>query len=211
MFKTAMFRGLLPSDIQKITNCLRIKKEKFNTNEMIMSYTGNSTKIGVVISGTVDLVSDSYDGSRIVLERYGENARFGELFSPFARSENPCIIASSSCEVLLFQSKNLLSPCEHACDFHDLFLNNIIQLLTEKIRTQSERIEVLSSRSLRGKLMTYFETQANAENSRSFTLPFSLYALADYISVDRCAMQREMKKMRDEGLIASKGKCIELL
>ncbi len=211
MLKTAMFRGLSASDVQKIANCLSIKKEKFNTNETIMSYAGNSSKIGIMMSGTADLVSDSYDGSRTVLERYGENMLFGKLFAPFTSADAPYVVASSSCEVLLFQSKNLLTPCKHACEFHDLFLNNIIQLLTEKVRTQSERIEVLSSRSLRAKLMTYFETLAKAEGTRSFTLPFSLYALADYISVDRCAMQREMKKMRDEGLISSKGKRIELL
>lgn len=211
MLKTAMFRGLSASDVQKIANCLRIKKEKLNTNETIMSYNGNSSKIGIVVSGTADLVSDSYDGSRTILERYYENTLFGELFSPYLGADDPIVIASSPCEVLLFQSKNLMSPCKNACEFHDIFLTNIIHLLTEKTRLQSRRIEVLSSRSLRAKLMTFFEMQAKDAGSHSFVLPFSLYTLADYLSVDRCAMQREMKKMREEGLIASKGKKIELL
>jgi len=211
MLKTAMFRGLSASDVQKIANCLSIKKEKFNTNETIMSYNGNSTIIGIVVSGSADLVSDSYDGSRTILERYYENTLFGELFAPYTGADDPVVIASSPCEVLMFQSKNLMSPCKHACDFHDIFLTNIIHLLMQKTRLQSQRIEVLSCRSLRAKLMRFFELQAKDAGSNSFILPFSLYALADYLCIDRCAMQREMKKMREDGLIASKDKKIELL
>ncbi len=211
MLKTAMFRGLEDSDVKKIANCLSIKKEKFNTNEIIMSYNGNSSRIGIVVSGMVDLVSDSYDGSRTILERYYENTLFGKLFDPYTGADTPVIVASSPCEVLLFQSKNLMTPCKHACEFHDIFLSNMIHLLTEKSRLQSARIEVLSKRSLRLKLLTFFEMQAKTAGSNSFSLPFSLYALADFISADRCAMQREMKKMREEGIIASKGKQITLL
>lgn len=211
MLKTPIFRGLETSDVQKIAKCLCIKKEKFNTNEIILSYGKGSSKTGIMVSGTADLVSDSYDGSHRILERYSENILFGELFEPFTGTESPMVVASSPCEVLLFEPSKLFTPCDDPCAFHDLFLQNIMQLFTEKIQIQSERIEVLSKRSLRNKLMTYFGMQAKKTGSPRFTLPFSLYALADYISVDRCAMQREMKKMREEGFIASHGKQIEIL
>ena len=45
---------------------------------------------------------------------------------------------------------------------------------------------------------------------KSFILPFSLTDLADYLSVDRSAMMRELKLLRDEGFIEKNGNKITL-
>ena len=37
--------------------------------------------------------------------------------------------------------------------------------------------------------------------NKSFLLPFTLSTLADYLSIDRSAMTRELKRMKEEGLI----------
>ncbi len=211
MTETAIFRGLREEDIKKITRCLGIKKEKFNPSETILSHNRNMEIVGILLSGTAELSAFDYDGNRMLLERYEKDSVFGELFSPSFGPDAPSVIATTPCEVLFLQYKNILMPCDNACDFHSTFLHNVIRLLTDKLRVQASHIEVLSKRSLRGKLLTYFESLAREKGSRKFFLPFSLYALADYLSIDRSAMQREMKKMRDEGIIFSKGKRIELL
>ena len=41
-------------------------------------------------------------------------------------------------------------------------------------------------------------------------MPFSLSALADYISTDRSAMMRELKKMREEMLVTITGRHVTL-
>ena len=42
-------------------------------------------------------------------------------------------------------------------------------------------------------------------------LPFSLTTLADYLSVDRSAMMREIRNLIDEGFISKEGNRIKLL
>ena len=71
-------------------------------------------------------------------------------------------------------------------------------------------MEVLSRRSIREKLLRYFELQAAKNTGGTFSLPFSLSALADYISTDRSAMMRELKKMRQEMLVTVSGRRITL-
>ena len=210
MLKSAVFNGLSESEAQKIMNCLGAKKEKFNITETIMSYNGNAEDIGIILSGTAELVTYDYDGNRMILEQYHKNSVFGQLFTPNSGIDEPAVIATETCEVLFFKYKNAISQCMNACVGHTAFLDNMLALLTEKLRAQANHIEVLSKRSLRGKLLAFFEIQAREKQSDSFTLPFSLYTLADYLSIDRSAMQREMKKMREEGIINSKGKKIEL-
>ncbi len=211
MPEMSIFSGLSEKNVEKIMKCLGMKKEKCNTTETILSYDGNIQWVGILISGTAELVSYDYEGNRMLLERYEKNAIFGELFSPGSGLDSLSVIASSPCEVLFFPYQNLTAPCDHVCELHPVFLENMIHLLTARLCAQSCHIEVLSKRSLRGKLLAYFKQQAKENHSNLFTLPFSLYTLADYLSIDRSAMQREMKKMKEEGVIRSKGKKIELL
>ncbi len=59
--------------------------------------------------------------------------------------------------------------------------------------------------------MCYFRQQAEREGRATFTLPFSLSMLADYIATDRSAMMRELKHLRQEKLIQAEGREITLL
>ena len=85
----------------------------------------------------------------------------------------------------------------------------MFQLVAEKATSLYERVEVLSRRSIRDKLLCYFSLLA-AKSGSEFQLPFSLSALADYISTDRSAMMRELKKMRDEKLVDISGRRVLL-
>ena len=80
----------------------------------------------------------------------------------------------------------------------------------EQTRRRSQRVEVLSRRSIRDKLMCWFQLRRLAAGADSFTLPFTLSALADYISADRSAMMRELKRMKEEGLVEMDGRRVTL-
>ena len=86
----------------------------------------------------------------------------------------------------------------------------MFQLVAEKATSLYERVEVLSRRSIRDKLLCYFSLLAAKSRGGEFSLPFSLSALADYISTDRSAMMRELKKMRDEKLVDIQGRRVLL-
>ena len=81
---------------------------------------------------------------------------------------------------------------------------------SDKAQALSERVDVLSRRSIREKLLCYFNQLAEKEGSRTFQLPFSLSMLADYIATDRSAMMRELKRLKEEGVLRSEGRRITL-
>ena len=63
------------------------------------------------------------------------------------------------------------------------------------------RVELLTKRTIREKLLGYFTLLSTRTLNKTFTLPFSLTDLADYLSVDRSAMMREMKLLKEDGCI----------
>ena len=82
----------------------------------------------------------------------------------------------------------------------------MLRLMADKAQALTERVDVLSRRSIREKLLCCFAQQRDKAGSDTFRLPFSLSVLADYIATDRSAMMRELKKMREEGLVSTDGR-----
>ncbi len=211
MQNSALFRGLTDSECQKMLKNLGAKIKNCNTNETIMSYSEQTDFIYIVLSGTAELASYDYDGNKSILERYLPDSVFGKRFFYSLATDELMVSATSPCTVLYFKYQNALYIRESASKFHVKFLDNLFTLITKKAFLQSQHIDVLSKRTIREKLLSYFEIQARDNSSFSFSLPMSLSALADYLSVDRSAMQREIKRLNDEGLIVSKGKKITVI
>ncbi len=211
MLKSALFSGFQAQEYQKMVKCLGAKFKNCNTNETIMSYKESPEYIYVVLSGTAELVTYDYDGNKTILERFSADSIFGDMFFNPSGSDEFRVCATSPCEIISFRYYNAITQCENVCKRHSQLLDNLFSMLSKKVLSQSQHIEVLTKRTIREKLISYFEHQATQNSSFSFVLPMSLSALADYLSIDRSAMQREIKRLNDEGIIVSKGKRITLI
>ena len=132
-------------------------------------------------------------------------------YDPGFRDGSALIECREDCRVIFMRYDQITKRCENACACHSQVVTNLFQLLSKKSLHLSRRIEVLACRSIREKLLCFFEQLADEHGSRTFPLPFSLSMLADYISADRSAMMREMRKMREEDLISTEGRSVTLL
>ncbi len=211
MENSALFSGFNDLELQKMLKCLGAKIKKCNTNETIMLYNEAPEYLHIVLSGTAELASYDYDGNKSVLERYSTDSVFGDMFFHALGNDQYMISATSPCVILSFRYRNALSQCSKVCEHHTKFLDNLFLLISNKLILQTQHIEVLTKRSIRDKLISYFELQALKNASFSFSLPMSLSSLSDYLGIDRSAMQRELRRLNNEGILNSKGKKIVLV
>lgn len=90
-------------------------------------------------------------------------------------------------------------------------LNHLPELILNKVNELNTRIEFLAQKTIRDKLLMYFSLMSTKNFSKTFELPLSLTDLADYLNVNRSAMMRELKLLREEGLVDKVGNRIILL
>ena len=167
--------------------------------------------LGVLTDGAAVIERVDGKGERTILEHLEPGGVFGEMMMFRSAVDNSVVVrCAAPCCVSFLRSEAVLRRCEHACACHSRLVENLFRLVTDKATSLSERVEVLSRRSIREKLLRYFELQAAKNAGGTFSLPFSLSALADYISTDRSAMMRELKKMRQEMLVTVSGRRITL-
>ena len=119
--------------------------------------------------------------------------------------------AKKGCEVLFFSYNNIYEKCKSNCKFHQILTENFCKIVVNKVTNLNTRIEVLTKRTIRDKLLGYFSILSTRNLSRTFELPFSLTDLADFLSVDRSAMMREIRNLKDEGFIKKNGNKLTLL
>ena len=211
MNEISIFNQIEAQDLEKMLNCFQAYTKTFQTDELIMRYSHQDSTIGIILSGQAQLVKYDFDGYRSIIEHQDVNSVFTELFVRPLQNEEFEVIASQQVTALFFDYSHLIKRCTKACTYHSILTHNMLQLLSENSTYLHMRIDILSQRTLRGKLLSYFNILSQQNHSCSFTLPFPLYSLADYLFVDRSAMLREMKKLREEGLIHSRGRHITLL
>ncbi len=209
MKKPAIFYSISQEEIDAMMHCFKAKRKKYSCGDTIVMYANEFEQIGILLYGEAELVRYEEDGTRTILERYDPDHIFGKL--NIVPADTASIICSRDCEVIIFSYYHLVDRCPNVCPHHSTLVENVLRMMIERAQHLSSRIDILSHRTLRGKLLAYFETTAKSLETRTFTLPFSMNDLADFLCVNRSAMMREMKKMKEEGLFLSKGRQITLL
>jgi CRP-like cAMP-binding protein len=207
-----LFSNIDTIDLEMMYNCLNGYKKKFSAGETIITFDRSHSTIGIVAGGVVRLERVDYFGDYTLLDRMEKNDIFGETlaYSNLANNE-VAAVCEKDCEIIFVEHTRIIHPCEKVCGCHMTMLSNLLRIISNKAERLSLRVGVVSNKTIRTKLMSYFAIEAGKNNSRTFELPFSVSALADYICVDRSAMMREISKMKKEGLIDSQRRRITLL
>lgn len=191
--------------------CSKIQKKYFKKNETITTYIQNRNQICIMFQGKADLIRFDLNGNKDIVDNFNSNDIFGEAFYPVHTNNELSVIANTNCFVLFLVHDDILKKCKQNCKFHNVLSSSILELTLNNAIHQNTRIEVLSKRSIREKLLSYFSILSSKDFSKTVTIPISFTNLADYLSVDRSAMMRELKNLANEGFISKNGNRIKLL
>ena len=192
-------------------DCKKAQRKTFSKNQVITTYIQKRNQLCILLSGHADLVRYDLNGNRTIVEHFSKNALFGEVFYQVTTNNELLVEARSSCTVLFYIYDQLKEPCTKNCEFHSTLSEHLPELILNKITDLNTRIELLTQRSTRDKLLMYFSLISTRKLSKTFELPFSLTDLADYLNVDRSAMMRELKLLKEDGLVEKIGNRIILL
>ena len=80
-------------------------------------------------------------------------------------------------------------------------MSNLVQILARRNIFLTGRIEHLSKRTLREKVLSYLSEQAMMKGCDTFCIPFNRQEFADYLAADRSALSAVLGKLRQEGVL----------
>ncbi len=210
--KCSLFEGIAKDDIPGLLTCLQAKVIHFSKKQSILSEGSQAKYVGIILSGTAQIVQLDYYGNRSIFSSVNQADIFGEAFACAGIERLPVsVIASGDCEVMLIDCERILHTCAKACGFHQQIIFNLMRDIATKAIIFQQKIEVISKRSTREKLMSYLQIQARKAGSSRFSIPFDRQELADYLEVERSGLSMEISKLKKEGIINCRKNSFELL
>ena len=186
-------------------------KRNYKKGEVILSEGSITENIGIVLSGMAMISCNDIWGNTSILGNVAPGSVFAEVYACILGQ--PMLVTVSAAEdtsVLFMNVGRVLTACTNACPFHTNLARNLLTVCAHKSLQLSQKILHTGSKSIRGRLMSYFSECAKHAGSNSFLIPYNRQQLADYLNVDRSTMCNELSKMRKDGIIEYKKNCILL-
>ena len=207
-----LFGKIKDSDLERLLNCLMTVQCQYDKNEFIFAAGDLVTSIGVVLSGSVHIFQENYWGNRTILARIESGNLFGEAFSCSEIDNIPVsVIAAERSEIILFDYRRIITTCPSSCAFHFGIIKNMMKILAQKNIILTQKMEIITHRTTRERVLAYLSLQANKTGKSHFNIPFNRQELADYLSVERSALSAELSRMQADGLIKTNRNEFELL
>lgn len=210
--KCPLFRDISDEELVPMLGCLGAVIHEYKRGDLIFSEGDTARSLGIVLSGEVQIEQVDYYGRRDIVGSVGVGGIFGETFACAKVESLPVdVICVSDCEIMLVGVGRITRSCANACAFHSMVIYNLMQMVAEKNLMLHKKIEIISRRTTREKLLAYLLYEAKRAGSDTFEIPYDRQSLADYLGVDRSGLSVEIGKLRAEGVIESDRKRFTLL
>ena len=210
--QSPLFHGIKPEERKAMLGCIGYHIGTFRKGDIVAFEEENIKHIGIILSGSVDMVKEDLWGNRTMLVRMRRDELFGETFACGRDNQSlVTFLVSEDAQILFIPFDRVMHSCTMACVFHHRLIENMVSIIAGKNRDLMRKVEVVSKRTIREKLLAYLSIQALTQKSRYFEIPLGRMELAEYLCVDRSALTRERVRMKEDGLIDYDRNCFRIL
>lgn len=200
--KTQLFCGIAPAELDALLQCLDVRKRQYKRGEHLLWDGSPTEQIGVILSGRAIIQIGDVWSNNSVLGSVGPGETFAEAF---ACVPGEPVLANVTAEevatALLLNVGRVIAVCSRGCGYHIRLVQNLLALYARKNLQLSRRILHTGSKTIRGRVLSYFSECVKRMGSYSFDIPYSRQQLADYLGVERSALSNELSKMQKDGII----------
>lgn len=205
LYENDIFAGIEKGRLESVLNRLDTKTVSYEKGAAILLAGNEITSIGLVLSGLIHIIKEDYYGNRSIMAKAGKGQLFGEVFACAGLKISPVsIFAAESASIMFINCEKILTGYdenESELGVYDVLRSNLLRIVSEKALYLNQKIDFLSKRTTREKLLAYLSSQADRYGSKTFAIPFNRQELADFLCVERSAMSAELSRMKRDGLI----------
>ncbi len=181
--------------------------ESFIKGKLIYLQNEKAETMDIILDGEIIVQNIDENGNVLSIVSLDKGDMLGGNLIFSNRNEYPMTLIAKTDIKLLRMKKDMILDL---CQMDKRFLINLLQLLSDKALILTTKIHSLARKTIREKIMDFLILETNRQGSKTIILSMSKKELADRFGIERPSLQRELKKMQDEGLIYYDAKTISL-
>ena len=186
--------------VNKMTTSTNTKT--YIKDEIILNNYQIKQKIGIIITGEANILKTDINGNISILGRLRNQDIFSDLF--FVNTEDEVFIKTKKETKVLFIDHYQIISSNNKIDTLNLF-----NLIIEENKKLNEKIDLLTQRNLKDRLLHLINKYKDKNNVFKLTVTYK--ELAEYLSVDRASLMRILTQLENENLIKRNQKTIKLI
>lgn len=233
LFSSSLFEGTDVRGMERLSLNTRLKQ--YSKGEIIAHEGNKCTSVGVILNGSIAMQKISSGGEYATIQLLNEGDFFGEEIIYSSNNSYSATFEATSSVLIASISKDCINSLMNE---NPIIKDNFLRVLSDRIKNQNRRIELLSQKTLREKIAYYLidlYNQQRSENEQEITdkgfccescgkecdyrnkvirkrvsLPVSKEVVAKYLAMPRPSFSRELIQMEKDGLIKVDGRNIIL-
>lgn len=159
-----------------------------------------------LLEGEIVLSKSDESGNRNIIDKISPGQIFAEVFSVTSNKVCPVTATAEKKSLLMIiNTDRLLRPDfdlgEKFTSEQATIISCLIKTFADKNLILLNKIEILSRRNTRDKILHFLEKESMKSGNIFFEIPYSRKDMADFLGVDRSALSRELSRLREEGII----------
>lgn len=197
-----IFSGLNTKELEELFNWLGYTTKNFSKGDTIFMAGDKIQTMGIIVKGSANIESNDVWGNKSIFDNVRAGQVFAEVYACAPDEELMVdVVAAESCEIVFLNMKKLFNEHSYTYSFQDKFMANLLKVMTYKNLNLSRKIYHTSSKSIRGRIVSYLSDLSMKMGNNEIEIPFNRQQLSDYLCVDRSALSNELSKMQKEGLL----------
>ena len=199
---TIIFRGMTENEIVDALKGLNAITKGYEKGATILCAGSTTGSMGLVIDGSVTIENNDIWGNRTILGYVGKNDFFAETYGLL--SHEPMlvdVVANEDCKIVFLSISILRTGTLKNEVWASKIVRNLLMISMQKNLALSGRSFHISHKTVRGRVMSYLNSESIRKGKMAFNIPFNRQQMADYLNLDRTALSKELGRMKREGLI----------
>ncbi|MCP3925255.1 MAG: Crp/Fnr family transcriptional regulator [Desulfobacterales bacterium] len=206
----ALFASMNDKDLLNIQNSLR--ETKIKQGDSLFRKGDEGTSLYIVKSGTVKIVLPSAEGNEIIVTIFSKGDYFGEMSLVDEEPRSADAIAMEETELYVLKRSDFLSFLQSNVEA----IKSVLSVLSKRLRRTDELLEdtcfLNISARLAKKLIELAEKYGKVDGKTVYVdLGLTQKELGDTIGATRESINKELKSLREKGLVQTEGNKIRIL
>lgn len=208
--KSRIFFNMSDIELERGIEFFSARIIDYSKGEMLNTISSPLYSFGIVLSGLIHVCNADWDGEKTIMSVVSEGGGFGEALSFLGVDSDVYIKAAMDSKILWLSTENIKNAAFQSHE-KNLYIQRFIADLAERALEMNSRIQIMSKRTLREKVLAMLSLFSAKAESKLLTLPFDRNGMAVYLGTDRSSLSRELSKMSNEGIIRYSKNKFEIL
>lgn len=196
IFQCPLCSSIPAEQRERFLHDVRFSVRSYEKGDVIVTQGARYDSLYILIMGevTTEMADEKGDFMKVEQIRAPNPMATGFLFSADSRSPVSAI-CKVSCKVVVIPKENVFALMRK----YESFMLAFLSYISNKVSFLSEKLRLVSLRTIRAKLAYYLLRESDGE--KSFRLKTSKESMARLFGVSRPALVKVMMEMAEEGLI----------